>query len=103
MVEGGCSIFKKKRVSPLQLKAPPPLPRLAKLQPKVDAFVANAATRSNLARGQASFRSNVPQYTVAVDRVKAETLHVSVDQVFAALAGYLGSRYVDQSRSASCC
>jgi HAE1 family hydrophobic/amphiphilic exporter-1 len=38
----------------------------------------------------------VPQYTVEVDRVKAQTLHVTVDQVFSALAGYLGSSYVDQ-------
>jgi hydrophobic/amphiphilic exporter-1 (mainly G- bacteria), HAE1 family len=69
---------------------------LAKLQATVDAFVTNAATQSSLQRVQATFRSSVPQYTVAVDRVKAETLHVSVDQVFAALAGYLGSSYVDQ-------
>jgi HAE1 family hydrophobic/amphiphilic exporter-1 len=33
---------------------------------------------------------------VEVDRVKAETLHVTVDQVFSALASYLGSSYVDQ-------
>jgi HAE1 family hydrophobic/amphiphilic exporter-1 len=69
---------------------------LAKLQATVDTFVANAATQSSLARVQATFRSTVPQYTVAVDRVKTETLHVSVDQVFSALAGYLGSSYVDQ-------
>ncbi len=69
---------------------------LAKLQATVDAFVANAATQSSLQRVQASFRSNVPQYTVEVDRVKTETVHVTVDQVFSALAGYLGSSYVDQ-------
>ena len=34
--------------------------------------------------------------SVDVDRVKAETLHVSVDQVFSTLATYLGSTYVDQ-------
>jgi HAE1 family hydrophobic/amphiphilic exporter-1 len=69
---------------------------LAKLQATVDAFVANAATQSSLQRVQATFRSSVPQYTVEVDRVKTETLQVSVDQVFSALAGYLGSSYVDQ-------
>jgi HAE1 family hydrophobic/amphiphilic exporter-1 len=69
---------------------------LAKLQASVDAFVANAATQSSLQRVQATFRSSVPQYAVEVDRVKTETLQVSVDQVFSALAGYLGSSYVDQ-------
>jgi HAE1 family hydrophobic/amphiphilic exporter-1 len=69
---------------------------LARLQASVDAYVANAATQSDLQRVQASFRSNVPQYTVTVDRVKAQTVHVTLDQVFAALAGYLGSSYVDQ-------
>jgi len=44
----------------------------------------------------ASFRANVPQYAVEVDRVKTQTLQVSLDQVFATLAGYLGSSYVDQ-------
>ena len=44
----------------------------------------------------APFRSSVPQYTVEVDRVKTETLQLTVDQVFSALAGYLGSSYVDQ-------
>ena len=45
---------------------------------------------------QASFRSSVPQYTVEVDRVKTEALQLTTDQVFSALAGYLGSSYVDQ-------
>ena len=43
-----------------------------------------------------SFRADVPQYRIDVDRVKAETLQVGVDQVFSALAGYLGSTYVNQ-------
>src|SRR6478672_954224 len=44
----------------------------------------------------APFRSRVPQYVVEVDRVKAETLQLTADQVFSALSGYLGSAYVDQ-------
>ena len=43
-----------------------------------------------------SFRSTVPQYEVEVDRVKAQTLQVTIDQVFSTLAGYIGSSYVDQ-------
>jgi hydrophobic/amphiphilic exporter-1 (mainly G- bacteria), HAE1 family len=69
---------------------------LEKLQATVDAFVASASTQSNFQRVQSTFRSDVPQFTIAVDRVKTETLHVTVDQVFSALAGYLGSSYVDQ-------
>jgi hydrophobic/amphiphilic exporter-1 (mainly G- bacteria), HAE1 family len=69
---------------------------LAKLQATIDGFVANAATQSSLQRVQSTFRSGVPQYIVQVDRVKAETLHVTVDQVFSALSGYVGSSYVDQ-------
>ncbi len=44
----------------------------------------------------ATFRANVPQFTIEVDRTKAQTLQVSTDQVFSALTGYLGSAYVDQ-------
>ena len=35
------------------------------------------------------------KFGVEVDRVKAQTLHVTVDQVFSTLASYLGSTYVD--------
>jgi len=69
---------------------------LAKLQAALDIFVDNASTQSRLQRVQASFRSNVPQYTVSVDRVKTEALKLTTDQVFSALSGYLGSSYVDQ-------
>ena len=69
---------------------------LAKLQTVLGAIEANALSQSRIQRVLTTFRSNVPQYTVEVDRVKSEALHVPVDQVFAALSGYLGSAYVDQ-------
>jgi HAE1 family hydrophobic/amphiphilic exporter-1 len=69
---------------------------LAKLQSVTDAMVANAKSQSALQLVLASFRSSVPQYTLEVDRVKTQTLQISLDQVFAALSGYLGSSYVDQ-------
>jgi hydrophobic/amphiphilic exporter-1 (mainly G- bacteria), HAE1 family len=69
---------------------------LAKLQGVVSAMVANAETQSSLQRVMATFRSTVPQYTVEIDRVKTQTLQVTIDQVFSTLAGYLGSSYVDQ-------
>ncbi len=69
---------------------------LVKLQAITNAVVADARTQSALQRVSTSFRSTVPQLAIEVDRVKAESLHVSVDQVFATLASYLGSTYVDQ-------
>ena len=38
----------------------------------------------------------MPQLQVLVDRTKAETLQVSVSDVFAAMSSYLGSTYVNQ-------
>jgi HAE1 family hydrophobic/amphiphilic exporter-1 len=43
-----------------------------------------------------SFRAVAPQLRIDVDRVKVQTLHVSIDQVFSTLATYLGSDYVAQ-------
>jgi HAE1 family hydrophobic/amphiphilic exporter-1 len=49
-----------------------------------------------LQRVTSAFRSTVPQIKVDVDRAKAETLQVSIDDVFSTLSAYLGSSYVDQ-------
>ncbi len=69
---------------------------LDKLQAVTDAMVANGRTQTGLQRITASFRSTAPQIDIEVDRVKIETLHLTADQVFAALASYLGSSYVTQ-------
>jgi HAE1 family hydrophobic/amphiphilic exporter-1 len=69
---------------------------LAKLQSITNAIVANAQSQSALQRVSTSFRALAPQLRVDVDRVKAQTLHVSVDQVFSTLATYFGSTYVVQ-------
>ncbi len=58
--------------------------------------VADAAAQSGLARVNSSFRADVPQLQVSVDRVKAESLHVSVGSVFSTLASYMGSTFVTQ-------
>ncbi len=67
-----------------------------KLQAITNAIVGNAQSQSGLQRVQTSFRADVPQLIVEVDRVKAQTLFVPVDQVFQAIASYLGSSYVAQ-------
>ncbi len=68
----------------------------AKLQSITDTVVANAQSQSALQRVSTSFRAIAPQLRIDVDRVKAQTLHVSIDQVFSTLATYLGSDYVAQ-------
>jgi hydrophobic/amphiphilic exporter-1 (mainly G- bacteria), HAE1 family len=69
---------------------------LNKLQAVTNAMVTNGQSQTGLQRVQSSFRSTVPQIDIEVDRVKVETLHLTTDQVFSALAGYLGSSYVTQ-------
>ena len=69
---------------------------LDKLQAVTNAMVTNGQSQTGLQRVQSSFRSTVPQIDIEVDRVKVETLHLTVDQIFSALAGYLGSSYVTQ-------
>ncbi len=68
----------------------------AKLQSITSTIVANAQAQSALQRVSTSFRAIAPQIRIDVDRVKAETLHVPVDQVFSTLATYSGSTFVSQ-------
>ncbi len=68
----------------------------ARLDNAVNAVVEAARTQSSLQRVATTFRSGVPQVQVLVDRSKAETLQVSVGDVFNAMSSYLGSTYVNQ-------
>jgi HAE1 family hydrophobic/amphiphilic exporter-1 len=68
----------------------------AKLQSITNTIVANGQSQSALQRVSTPFRAAAPQLRVEVDRVKAQTLHVPVDQVFGTLATYLGSTYIEQ-------
>jgi HAE1 family hydrophobic/amphiphilic exporter-1 len=67
-----------------------------KLQRVVDTMVANAAAQSSTQLVMSTFRANVPQYIVEVDRTKVESLGLTVDQVFSTLSGYFGSSFVNQ-------
>jgi HAE1 family hydrophobic/amphiphilic exporter-1 len=69
---------------------------LAKLQGSANAMVKTAETQSGIQRVSATFRANVPQYTVNIDREKVQNLGLTTDAVFQTLAGYLGSSYVSQ-------
>jgi hydrophobic/amphiphilic exporter-1 (mainly G- bacteria), HAE1 family len=67
-----------------------------KLERVTRAITSDGSTQSALSRLTSSFRADVPQVRVVVDRIKAETLQVSVSDVFAVLSGYVGSTYVNQ-------
>lgn len=68
----------------------------AKLQSIARTVVAAANGQTGLQRVSTSFRAGVPQYDVVVDRVKAESLHVNVGDVFSTISSYLGSTFINQ-------
>jgi len=61
-----------------------------------DTMVEEGNSQSGLQHLVTSFRADVPQLRLLVDRTKAETLRVSVGDVFDTLTAYLGSSYVNQ-------
>ena len=67
-----------------------------KLQTLANAVAAAGLSQSGLQRVQTTFRSDAPQYRIDVDRVKAQTLHVNVDQVFSTIQTFMGSTFVVQ-------
>ena len=68
----------------------------AKLQGLTRTIIGRASTQSGLERLTTSYRSEVPQYDVEVDRVKAQALHVKVGDVFNTLSTFMGSSFVGQ-------
>ena len=67
----------------------------AQLAEKVQAFLAAAAKRPELAGVQSTFSANVPQYFIDLDRTKARALGVAVNDVFTAMQATFGSYYVN--------
>ena len=59
-------------------------------------LVKEAAGHPQLQHVLTTFSPGSPHVTVTVDRARAETLRVSVGDVFSTLASYLGSTYVNQ-------
>ena len=68
----------------------------AKLGGIINTMLTNAGSQSSLQLVLSPFRATAPQYLVTVDRVKAQSLGVTIDQIFNALSGYVGSAYVNQ-------
>ena len=67
-----------------------------KLEKMTRSIVADGGSQSALQRLNTTFRASVPQITVDVDRVKAESLNVAVGDIFTTLGAYTGSAFVNQ-------
>jgi multidrug efflux pump len=68
---------------------------LTALQQATDAVVAAANAEPGLASVFSTYRSQVPQLFLNIDREKAQTLNVPMSSVFDSLQSYLGTNYVN--------
>jgi HAE1 family hydrophobic/amphiphilic exporter-1 len=68
----------------------------AKLSDVTQQIVKQADSDPQLQHVLSTFRPGAPHVAVTVDRARAETLRVSVGDVFSTLTSYLGSTYVNQ-------
>ncbi|SJZ79138.1 hydrophobic/amphiphilic exporter-1, HAE1 family [Enhydrobacter aerosaccus] len=59
-------------------------------------IVRQAASEPSVTHVLTTFRPDAPHVALTVDRARAETLRVSVGDIFAALTDYVGSTYVNQ-------
>ncbi|UWQ81015.1 efflux RND transporter permease subunit [Leisingera sp. S132] len=65
------------------------------LAQSVGSLVYSANQRPEIAQSYTTFRANVPQVFVDLDREKAKTLNVPIAEVFQTMQAYLGSYYVN--------
>jgi len=68
---------------------------IAQLQPVVQEMLQAAGGQSALTAINTTFRADVPQLFLDIDRVKAKTLGIPLENVFNTLQTYLGSAYVN--------
>jgi HAE1 family hydrophobic/amphiphilic exporter-1 len=66
-----------------------------KLQDVTDQLIQWGNTQPDLQKLMTSFRASVPQISAPINRVKAESLGVTLDDAFDTLQTYLGSSYVN--------
>ena len=69
---------------------------LAVLAASARSMIEAARSQSGIAAINTSFRADVPQIFVDIDRTQAETLGVQIGDVFATLQAYTGSSFVNQ-------
>src|SRR5207245_350678 len=68
---------------------------LDELQTQAFAMMVKANQTPGLANNLTTFRANVPQLWLDVDRVKAKSMDVPLSNIFGTLQTYLGSTYVN--------
>ncbi len=68
---------------------------LEELQTEAFALMAKANETPGLTNNLTTFRANVPQLWLDVDRVKAKSMNVPLSNIFGTLQTYLGSSYVN--------
>jgi len=68
---------------------------LTTLQSIAEEIIVDGNAQSGLTGINTTFRSNVPQIYAEIDRTKAKTMNVPLDNVFGAMQAYLGSAYVN--------
>ncbi len=68
---------------------------LEELQTQAFAMMMKANETPGLANNLTTFRANVPQLWLDVDRVKAKSMNVPLSNIFGTLQTYLGSTYVN--------
>lgn len=61
----------------------------------MNGFLAEANQLPEVANAFSTFRANVPQYFVDIDRQKAKNLGVPLDEIFTTLQAQLGSMYIN--------
>lgn len=67
----------------------------AELSAQVNKFVEAASKRPELTSVSSSFSASVPQYSLTVDEVKAQSMGVSLDALYATLQGTFGNMYIN--------
>ena len=65
------------------------------LSAQVEKFLATARQRPELASVSSSFSALVPQYALSVDEVKAQSMGVSLEALYATLQGTFGNMYIN--------
>src|SRR5207237_375228 len=68
---------------------------LEELQTQAFAMMVKANQTPGLTNNLTTFRANVPQLWLEVDRVKAKSMNVPLSNIFGTLQTYLGSSYVN--------
>ncbi|MDJ0879873.1 MAG: efflux RND transporter permease subunit, partial [Halieaceae bacterium] len=67
----------------------------AELNEMVNIMVVNGNQQRRLRGVFSTYRANVPQYFIDIDRVKAKNLGVGLDEVFSTLQAQMGSLYIN--------